>query len=319
MTLRPAAARRFLLLTVAATTALLGLGLVFAWLFGRLMDDHHRFAEFGSHLPTAVVALTPAVAAFLLSRLECPRLALASLLAALLPLSTLVLVENRWPAPELPAADAEERSLVHWNVEWSLAGWDRLLVDLKPRARDLIVLSEVPASTDLDALAQQLGPSFHPVRLSNMALFAQQRPEAVRRVADEFFLKLFEVEWGGELKLLVVDIVSAPAVSRWPMLERIAKAAEERRADLVVGDFNTPKVQLLRHLPQGFQDAYTCCGHGWSATWPMPLPVLALDHMLVGPRIRVQGYALVSSRWSDHRMQELRFSIAAPESRSLAQ
>ena len=310
MPLRPTAVRHFVLTALAIGATALGSAAALFWLFGRLVSDQNRLAELGSHLPTPAAALLPALAALFLHRLGHRRSALTCLGIALVPAVVLAAIETRWRAT--PAAEAVQpnRGLVHWNVEWNLAGWDRLIPALEPRARDLVVLSEVPVTTDLDALAAQLGPGFYAVRLSNMALFTREQPEAVRRIADEFFLKLFEVEWSDPaLKLLVVDIVSAPTVRRWPQLDRVAKEAAARRVDLVVGDFNTPKVQLLRHLPAGFVDAYTCCGRGWSATWPMPLPVLALDHMLLGPRIRTHSYTLGSSRWSDHRLQELRFSL----------
>jgi hypothetical protein len=48
--------------------------------------------------------------------------------------------------------------------------------------------------------------------------------------------------------------------------------------------------------------AYDVAGSGWSATWPIPLPLWAIDQCLVGPRLQVVVHtALGFRRGSDHR------------------
>jgi vancomycin resistance protein VanJ len=80
--------------------------------------------------------------------------------------------------------------------------------------------------------------------------------------------------------------------------------------DLVLGDFNAPRrSRALDPLPQGYTHAYEAVGHGWAYSWPMPLPVLAIDQTILSDRIEPFSYALHSTIVSDHRMQVLDFRL----------
>jgi endonuclease/exonuclease/phosphatase family metal-dependent hydrolase len=80
--------------------------------------------------------------------------------------------------------------------------------------------------------------------------------------------------------------------------------AEQHEADVILGDLNAPRrSRALTPPPPGFVHAYDAAGSGWSATWPVPLPLWAIDQCLVGPRLQVVGYRLGFRRGSDHRMQ----------------
>jgi hypothetical protein len=63
--------------------------------------------------------------------------------------------------------------------------------------------------------------------------------------------------------------------------------------DLVVGDFNTPRgAGALAALPADLADAYAQAGVGPAGTFPRQLPVLHIDHVLVGPRLRAAGFSI---------------------------
>jgi endonuclease/exonuclease/phosphatase (EEP) superfamily protein YafD len=75
---------------------------------------------------------------------------------------------------------------------------------------------------------------------------------------------------------------------------------------VLAGDFNaTPDHAAFRAvLTRGYRDAAAAVGRGRAWTWrPMrlPRPRLALDHVLVDPRITVERVDLVPVRGSDHR------------------
>ena len=122
------------------------------------------------------------------------------------------------------------------------------------------------------------------------------------------------VEWNGaRLRVLAVNLASSPRVHRDPWLRRVVEITVERRPDLVVGDFNSPRrSRALAAPPPGYRHAYLEAGSGWSASFPVPLPLWSLDHVLVGSDWRVRDYRLLSTRWSDHRLQTATLSPMAP-------
>jgi endonuclease/exonuclease/phosphatase family metal-dependent hydrolase len=93
------------------------------------------------------------------------------------------------------------------------------------------------------------------------------------------------------------------------LLRRVTDVVVECRPDIIVGDFNAPRrSRALCPLPEGFSHAYDDAGCGWSYTWPVPCPVLAIDQCITGSRVKALKYDLGVSRHSDHRMQILDFA-----------
>jgi endonuclease/exonuclease/phosphatase (EEP) superfamily protein YafD len=93
-------------------------------------------------------------------------------------------------------------------------------------------------------------------------------------------------------------------VPRAPLLDQVLARIRERRPDLVVGDFNAPRrSRALARLPAGWHHGYEVAGRGWSATWPQPVPLLAIDQLLVGPDWGVVDYRLLPGPGTDHRLQ----------------
>src|SRR5262249_21619073 len=106
---------------------------------------------------------------------------------------------------------------------------------------------------------------------------------------------------------------SSLAIERAPLLARVRGLIEEGRPDLVVGDFNAPRRSLgLSELPDGYAHAYDAAGTGWSYSWPVPIPLWAIDQCVVGPRVEALRYDLRSTAASDHRLQRLEFRQPVP-------
>lgn len=61
-------------------------------------------------------------------------------------------------------------------------------------------------------------------------------------------------------------------------------------------------------LPDGYAHAYRTAGGGCGYTWPVPLPVYAIDHCLHGPRVEPIRYHLGTGA-STHRYQMFDFSL----------
>ncbi len=109
---------------------------------------------------------------------------------------------------------------------------------------------------------------------------------------------------GGLFHVLLVDIDGDPLRSRAPAFESLAKMIRSHsQANLIVmGDFNTPLDSFLFEcFRQYLTHAFESGGHGFAETWPIPLPVLAIDHIWVSKTIKVASCNLNWSRLSDHR------------------
>jgi vancomycin resistance protein VanJ len=103
---------------------------------------------------------------------------------------------------------------------------------------------------------------------------------------------------------LFVDLQPNPLRSRRPAFEALDRLVEAHAGERIVlmGDFNTPGDSrhwhgLRKHLMHAFESA----GNGLADTWPLPFPVLGLDHVWTSTSIRI---AACRQPWwwlSDHR------------------
>ena len=86
---------------------------------------------------------------------------------------------------------------------------------------------------------------------------------------------------GASIRLVVADVSSNPFVRRKAPLAALARHATETAGPLVVlGDFNTPAESVwFDPLRREFANAFELAGRGWAPTWPVPLPVLQVDHV----------------------------------------
>jgi endonuclease/exonuclease/phosphatase (EEP) superfamily protein YafD len=211
-------------------------------------------------------------------------------------------VGNSWSfAGPRKTAGASIR-VVFWNVAQGSWGRDRLGPELLSSDGDIIGLVE--AGND-EAFWRTSLPGYQ-VRLLSGGILLATRGEILetqlgRLAAGKFSCGRVSVG-GREVRLVVVDIDADPMRHRGPVLEEVRPLADRWGAQLVMGDFNTPRDSaLLGGLRSGYEHAFESAGHGLDATWPMPVPVLAIDHLW----IRRDGQARLCTHQgscaSDHR------------------
>jgi vancomycin resistance protein VanJ len=240
---------------------------------------------------------------------------------ALAPLGVALFAENRFCKMPIRPTSGSHLRLVHWNVAHGLSpGAQEVLRD---EHADIYVLSETPDARTVEEFCATLGPEYQAQVFANLAVIASGNVHAEGWFVDRRRTQVQSVTWerdGHTLRLLVVDLPSEIHIHRDPLLREINALIERHPPDLVVGDFNAPRrSRALANLPAGYRHAYDTAGSGCGYTWPVPVPMYALDHCLHSPRIVPIRYTLHSSIHSDHRLQVFDFERISQDGPSPAE
>ncbi len=106
------------------------------------------------------------------------------------------------------------------------------------------------------------------------------------------------------LDIIQPEIKSNPFRSRATAWQRLSEVAGPLldRPSMILGDTNTPIDSVhLGWVRERFVNAFEQAGNGHHATWPVPCPVLAIDHAWVSQHFRVTRCELPWTWYSDHR------------------
>jgi vancomycin resistance protein VanJ len=275
------------------------------WIVGQYYRDATWLTGLCFYVPTPLIAaVLLAVMTHAIIRRHC-RIAFLAVGLALPPVSVSVFVENR-PFARWPEAPAAEFRVVHWNVAgqlWSPGAIDALIA----QRADLCVLSEVGPDAGLEALQTAWGPNVQSLHFAGLAVISPDPLRLGATLLEQRRTMVKLVDWDrpeGTVRLMIVDLPSELNVPRDPLLRRIKSFIEEHQPDLVIGDFNAPRrSRALSQLPAGYRHAFESAGRGCGYTWPIIVPMLAIDQCLHGPRIAPVRYELRTSLSSDHRLQ----------------
>lgn len=314
-----------------AARAVVGVALLLAIvlaLLGRLTRDPVVPLAFLLYAPLALFAAA-ALAFDLLARgrsLPGPRFGLAG--AALLGLGFEAAEMLAWPGADEPGGGGPEIRVLHWNIQWG--GRDR--ADRREAARraildhapDIALLNEVQDDAWVERLRAELDPAA-------TAVFRHQpagSPYWYGLVVCSKWPATFEEDVAlahgaglivrvaapdGDLRILLVDGQSNPALPRGGFLRDIVATCGRRRlegrpVDLIAGDFNCVARNLgFEEIGRGgYRLASRRCG-GWRGTFPASLPLYDIDHVWVAREARGLRCATFGARTSDHRGQLVRF------------
>lgn len=268
--------------------------------------------------------------------LALPPLALGS--ACLIWAYASMWVHNRPPTPTSPTT-----RVLFWNVAHGSYGWPRVINEIRRRNPDIIALVEAMTDIkprglsdreDLERFAAEAGrmetfwcehfPGYtvH-VAPSGIALFTRV---ATKSVDDGVLARPHQFDFGRftqgtiqigaeELHLVVVDVGLDFRRSYWPAITCLQDAIQDLsdRPVLIVGDFNLPADSAaVAPLRSDFANAFETVGNGYAATWPVPLPLLAIDQAWYNRGVHVVRCDLGWSWASDHRCIELDIELTPP-------
>ena len=288
--------------------------LVAAWTWGQIWRDQTLYTAYCFYIPSPLlVAWLLAIAAWVRS-IGHHRAAICTLILAIAPLAMVLLYENQWSRPttkKVEAAHSDTIRIVHWNVKNGDRGWESITDKLLEQQADAYFVSEPPFEESFDRFE-----GFEIVKFHNMVALLPGEVLEQKSLAANGSMFAFVVEWqcrGADLRVAMADIGATLSMHREPRLNHLNRLLLEDGPDLLLGDLNSPRRSRELHPPaEGYQHAYEAAGSGWSYTWPVPLPVYAIDQMLFGRRVNPLRYELVTSRLSDHRMQIFEFQLKQP-------
>ncbi|MCZ7591596.1 MAG: endonuclease/exonuclease/phosphatase family protein [Kiritimatiellae bacterium] len=237
----------------------------------------------------------------------------------LLALSKTLLFDSRWnrPTPPPPGAIHVE----HWNVAHAPFGYAPVLRALDADNADLIVFDEAKYSADLaDLTEKELGLThvFHDQGMAILSRYPFEPQGTISLPNARAWWAIIETP-RGPLHVLTMDLLSHPALDRAPTMDALTMWLQDRTDTaplIIVGDFNTTRsARALDPLRKFMRHAYEAGGRGWPYSWPLPIPVYAIDHAWVSTNIVVHNYRLRTSAMSDHARQDFTISFAsAPKS-----
>ena len=109
---------------------------------------------------------------------------------------------------------------------------------------------------------------------------------------------------GRKIFILMADFDAIVAWSRKPAFDRLIQLIDAIGDEplIVMGDFNTPlDSTFFAPLRARLRHTFATAGSGYAKTWPMPLPVLDIDHIWVSHHFRIVHSEHRTSLLSDHR------------------
>lgn len=287
------------------------------WLVGQCWRDTTLTTALCFYIPSPVLAVMSAAVAIACRRAGWTRLAPLMTGLVVMPLLAVSWLDNQWTQPKnLEATTGTPLRVVHWNVMWGKRGWPAVARQLAELDADAYVLSE--AATDFDYSA------FEGYQVSgdwSMVIVARGELGPLGRRFNKAEIRELWIDWRPPLspkdqpplRVMLVDISAQIEFHRQPTIRLFRETVAELRPDLVMGDFNSPRRSIgLTPPPAGYRHAYDAVGEGWSYTWPVPAPVLAIDQTLFGQRLLPKRYRLQTSWLSDHRRQVFDAELVAP-------
>ena len=244
---------------------------------------------------------------------------LAVALACLALVALTAWLRSSWFRPTDPVRRGELR-VVLWNVDRPKSGLPAVARWLRAQNADIIALAEGHRrGFSAQARWQAEFPDYQVVEFPG-EMTCLIRGKILAQESDMFvensYCALLHVEIRGHpLTLMQVDITPKPLHSRQPAFTNLTALARPHFGEnfILLGDFNTPRESaLLAPLRADMSHAFEAAGRGFAETWPLPLPVLALDQIWTSRRLRAVHCEHGCSLRSDHRAVIADFDFAAP-------
>jgi endonuclease/exonuclease/phosphatase (EEP) superfamily protein YafD len=294
---------RFLDVAALVLAGVATLGLVVRW---TVRDGLPYASSLFYALPYIVVTALMLAAGVVWLRNRRPAAALACAAGALL--AGALWVSSSWFGNECRSTDGRLR-VVTWNTARGFAGWSRIAAWIDATDADVVGLVEAGGSTEgWERFWREHFPQ-HQAYLAGGGLVVLTRGRILEghtlRLPGQSTCADVQIDFGGRsARVLLADAVVRPFANRREVVEKVFELARRTpgTATIVMGDFNTPIDSVwFDAARRDFSHAFEAGGHGMLTTWPVPAPILAIDHVWLSGGIQVDCASVGWSWLSDHR------------------
>jgi endonuclease/exonuclease/phosphatase (EEP) superfamily protein YafD len=207
-------------------------------------------------------------------------------------------------------SETRDLKVVFWNACRLNRGWEGVTAEIRSWDADVIAMVEAGLGErdSLKAQWHEACPGYK-VSILGAGIVLLTRGESGTATVHEFHQgsrarQIQTTVQGQKLNLVIVDIDANPFRSRDPALGQLIEVVNPLATEptLVLGDFNTPADSaLLEPMRPRYSLAFDLAGQGYRATWPIPLPVLAIDQVWASNQIDVTSCKHLWTKASDHR------------------
>ena len=207
-----------------------------------------------------------------------------------------------------PAPGGVALRLVYWNAARPEKRRAQCVNYLQSLRADIVAVGESNVFTDdFPAEWRDAFPGRALLQRRGLVLITPEPPVSVEigRLADrgDYLLARCLVKERA-ITLLLVDLETRIGSSKAAPFARLGEIIAAHRDEplVIVGDFNTPRDSVhFDAWRRDFREAFETAGHGFAETWPVPCPLLRIDHCWLAPRWRAVHCELGQSLLSDHR------------------
>lgn len=285
----------------------------FFWI-GRVVKDADTSLIWFYLMPPLFVGMLAFIWLFLTLRYRFRLLQLYVFITMIFCFIKVLVIDHRWNKQPTQLPENNIR-ILHWNTARGVLGVESIVRTMQDDNPDIIMMSEPPRVDMLSDIAYHALGMEHIFTDAGMSLASHYPIKYLGTIALPAGAGWHaRVETGaGPLDFAAVDIVSRPNLDRNPSFQALASWIDRRTSSaplVVMGDFNTPHdAASLKPIRARMLNAYEQGGRGWPYTWPVPLPLYAIDQTWVEPGIKVNDFHLLQARFSDHKRQVVDISF----------
>jgi len=293
---------------IDALWAIAGFGLCTAFWVGRFLKDSDSALIWLYYMPPVITGILGFIWLFLTIRNRMQLLQLYVFITVAFCFFKVLVLDHRWNKPPELLPENNIR-ILHWNTARGVLGVESIVRTMQDDNPDIIMMSEPPRVDMLSDIAYHALGMEHIFTDAGMSLASHYPIKYLGNIilpAGAGWHARVETSVG-PLDFAAIDIVSRPNLNRVPAMQALAQWIDNRTSSIplvIMGDFNTPHdAASLKPLRARMLNAYEQAGRGWPYTWPVPLPLYAIDQTWIEPGMRVNDYHLSQTRFSDHKRQ----------------
>lgn len=286
------------------------------WLVGRIVSDRFLWSQFLLWIPTPVTLVFVALglmASFrpgsTKRRRKRRQLVWGGILVAMA--FVFLFVENRFHRMGTPEKNGLR--VMHWTMSHSKRPRDAHIEKIEQLVGDVNFLSEAWGMNWPEAMDTLLGPEGKMARAGRYWILSTIKIIEARTIIsrDGVEISLVQLDaseqFGRVLIVYLVDLPSSPTVGRAAQARsarHLLDAMSIPRADMIVGDFNTPRgSRSLSILFPDMHHAYDDAGRGYGASFHRVFPLYHIDHILLTADMQATSYELVNPGLGRHDVQ----------------